>query len=179
MVSAHRPILWRRIVVWSTIRIGTAQPVVGTDSASGHDYLKRNITPITQNEELREFLFKGTLGSDYTQSSIFEAGLNRSHYTVSYDKTRVINPSHTYPDTIAGQIVYNKFWNPGGKVVYDEDEQGSDTKDSSGWSVYASPSRGNMYIIDVFGDGGSRSGSGDVTDIGRFRPVGVSYWREP
>src|SRR5699024_3727671 len=58
MVTAQRPVMWRRIVVWSYIRIGNATPVIGTDS-DGNDFFKRNVTPVVGNStiDIREFLF--------------------------------------------------------------------------------------------------------------------------
>lgn len=180
MVTARRPVMWRRIVVWSYIRIGNATPVIGTDS-NGNDFFKRNVTPVVGNStsDIREFLFAGTQGPDFSASGVFEAPLNRDHYSVAYDKVRVINPSHAYPDGVGGQISWRKFWNPGGKIVYDEDEKGSSAGDSTGWSVYSNPSRGNMYIFDIFGDGGNHPEGNPAEQIGKFRPVGQNYWREP
>lgn len=174
LIATGSSLIWRRIVLWSYTQFTPAQPPVKGQSTDNPNWYGRQTTPLENTIALREFLFEGTDGTDYTVHSIHEAKLNRNNFTVAYDRTRWLNPTHDTEDF--GYQKEFKFWNPGGKIIYDDDESGSEKLPANGWSSSTRESRGNMYIFDIFNSGLGLTS--DVSNIARFCPQGTAYWVE-
>lgn len=175
------PLIWRRIAVWSYTRI--PQAVTNPKTYQGIQPVRqRQITPQVNDPGFRQFWFQGFQGVDYNIDTIHEAPLNRQNFTVLYDKKMIINPQRG-PQSFAnsfGELRSRKFWHRGGRIIYDNQERGHDVTSGletiDGWSVNARNSRGNMYILDIFTDGGS--GTSDQAAVAKYWPVGRRYWKE-
>lgn len=174
-IATAESLIWRRIVIWSYNRLENTAGPTKTDS-DGNVYTTRQITPLQLTEGVRAFLFRGTQGVDYTENTLHEAPLNSDHFTVAYDRTRVLQPRRPTGDEY-GHIFNMKFWNPGGRIIYSDDEDGL-TKGPlvNGWSSLGRASKGNMYIFDVFSTGFSLTSN--TPSIARFAPTGCRYWTE-
>jgi hypothetical protein len=175
LIATSSPLIWRRIVIWSYIQVDSLAPPLKKDAA-GNKYYTRNVTPLQLGPTLRNWLFRGTKGVDYTTDSVHEAPLNTDNFTIQSDTTRIINPTSNVVSQGFGTIREKKFWQPGGKIIYDDDEAGSQVSRSSGWSVPSFPSKGNMYIFDLFTDGMAHTA--DQGNVARFLPQGIHYWVE-
>lgn len=169
LIQAHESMIWRRIVVWSHEKLTAGTPPMKNQGPEGLQYRTRNISPIPNTAALRNFLFTGTQGIDYTKQTIHQASLNRANVTPVYDRTSIINPNNG-PTLGNGKLVEKKFWNPGGKLVYDEVESGAKDFVNNGWVAQSGSSRGNMYIFDIFNTPGVTS------TAGVFQPQGKTYW---
>lgn len=174
LIATSSPLIWRRIVIWTYIQAGAT---IGPTKDGGvvGKYATRQITPIEIDSNLRSWLFRGSQGIDYTKHTLHEAPLNTDNFRVQMDRTQVINPTVSSGDQFS-TLREKKFWNPGGKIIYDEDEAGNHFGNSLGWSVPSGPSKGNMYIFDLFTDGMAHTS--DVKNIARFAPQGIRYWVE-
>lgn len=171
LVATGVSLIWRRIVVWSYQTFNPAKPPIKGSNDS--TWYGRQTTPVENTLEFRSWLFRGTEGTDYTRASTHEAPLETKNFTVSYDKTRWLNPTHE------NDFGYQKeftFWHPGGKIVYDDEEIGSAKIPGQGWSAPTRESRGNMYVIDIFNSGLGLTS--DLGNIARFAPQGTAYWVE-
>lgn len=112
LITATRSIIWRRIVLWSYTRFSDAMPPLkGTGAAS---YYARQITPLTNSAELRGFLFRGEQGIDYTPSTIHQAALNTTNFTVVMDRVVTVNPNFDSSDN--PKVFERKDWIPEGKL---------------------------------------------------------------
>lgn len=158
--------------MWSHERVSASTPPIKGGGSGVPGKRQRNIQPQANTEYFREWLFKGTQGTDYTTNTIHQAPVNRANVTVSYDRTTVINPNNA-PTEGNGKLIEKKFWNPGGHIKYDDDEAGSKNFNEPGWSARSGNSKGNMYIIDIFNTPGISTASGV------FQPQGTTYWVEP
>ena len=168
LITATRSIIWRRIVLWSYTRFSDAMPPLkGTGAAS---YYARQITPLTNSAELRGFLFRGEQGIDYTPSTIHQAALNTTNFTVVMDRVVTVNPNFDSSDN--PKVFERKDWIPGGKIVYPYNESGTGVTTAAGWSSLSRESRGNMYVFDVFNT------PGNTTAAGTFQPQAIRYWYE-
>lgn len=172
MMKMTQSVIWRRIVVWSHERVSVATPPIKGGGSGIPGKRQRNIQPQANTEYFREWLFQGTMGTDYTTNTIHQAPINRSNVTVSYDRTSIINPNNA-PTEGNGKLMEKKFWNPGGLIKYDDDEAGSKNFNEPGWSARSGNSKGNMYIVDIFNT------PGISTPCGVFQPQGTTYWVEP
>lgn len=173
-INSFASFVWRRVVLWSYEQLSFAQPPMkGADSTTR----TRQITPIANNSLLRGFLFRGTQGIDYNIGTLHQATLNTANFTVISDQTRTINPNKPTGSVTGdpGKIQEYKFWYPGGRILYEDREQGTKDLLQSGWSTMSRASKGNMYIFDFFSDGAQ---AGTTTQIGGFQPTGCNYWIE-
>ena len=170
-IQATAPFLWRRIVFWTYHRIPNAiGPKKGGGDASTFAYYTRQMTPISNTVELRDLVFKGMDGIDYDARSLLNAPLNHQSIDVQMDKTYSMN-------AVGGsmpKIQNRKHFYRGGKMIYADTETGN-VNASSPWSSQSRKSRGNMYILDVFGDMGF---SDTKTQVGKIQTEGRLYWSE-
>lgn len=165
------PITWRRIVMWSYLRLNTAKPPT-KPSANGHHVITRQLTPIPNDPTFRNFMFEGNHVSDYKNLTLHQAMLNKAHYTVIYDKTFQMNTHGA-----ANFEKEFKFWHKGGKLIYDDLESGEDVvggPGNSGWCSYSREGKGNMYVIDILSNYNPNVGA----VIGHMTPTGCMYWAE-
>lgn len=172
-VRATGSFLWRRVVFWSVNQIAAA---LGTKKGGGETspftYYTRQMTPITNDTTFRQFLFQGTEGIDYTITTQHLAPINRDNCKVVMDKTYRMNQGG-FSNTDA--MVSKKHWYPGGRIQYADREAGN-LNQSSPWSVPNDQiSRGNMYVLDIFSDGGAKE---STQQVGRFQAQGRCYWKE-
>lgn len=172
-VRSTSSFLWRRVVFWSMNQIVSALgPKKGGADASPFTYYTRQMTPIQNESTFRQFIFQGTEGIDYTISTQHLAPINRDNCKVVMDKTWRINQGG-YSNTDA--LISKKHWYRGGRICYADNEAGN-VNQSSPWSVTNdNKSRGNMYILDIFSDGGAKE---TTQQVGRFQCQGQSYWKE-
>lgn len=156
---------------WSYYKNPTAiGPRKGGSNSASAAYYTRQMTPIQNDQNLRHHMFKGTQGIDYDRQTIIMAPINRDHCDVVMDKTQTLNPiGEGMP-----RVQHRKHYFKGGRIIYDGDEAGSVVLNSE-WSTLGRRSRGNLYILDIFGDGGFSS---DRTTKGQFLTEGRLYWTE-
>lgn len=163
--------IWRRVAVWSYDRIEAAMPVPSEETGEGL-YYRRNLNYVDPTrDDFMRWLFQGTRDVDFQPWSYINAPLNKSHFSVAMDRTITINPNHAHTQSgDAGQIFTKRDWFRGGKIVFDNIENGT-SAESDGWSSYKRESKGNLYIVDIFF-------SPDQTDYGYFQTESTRYWLE-
>lgn len=181
MVSATFSLVHRRVCFWSHRRIEDARPFVmeNPDVIDAPPYQRRNLVALYPNldEELFEYLFKGTVGFDYSENSRWDTPLDNKRLKVVYDHQYTITPNYA-PNEGAqfGKTLTRKFWHPiNRKIMYDDDEEGADVS-GSGWSANTPESLGNYYVLDIFSTGQWIEGSTDT--VGTFMPESTTYWHE-
>lgn len=181
MVSATFSLIHRRVCFWSHRRIDDARPFVmeNPDVIDAPPYQRRNLVALYPNldEEIFEYLFKGTVGFDYSENSRWDTPLDNKRVKVVYDKQYTITPNYAAPDGAQfGKTLTRKLWHPiNRKVLYDDDEEGADVN-GSGWSAQTPESLGNYYVFDIFSTGQAVEGSTD--QVGSFMPESTTYWHE-
>lgn len=181
MVSATFSLIHRRVCFWSHRRIDDARPFVmeNPDVIDAPSYQRRNLLHLYPNldEEIFEYLFKGTLGFDYSENSRWDTPLDNKRVKVVYDKQYTITPNYAAPDGAQfGKTLTRKLWHPiNRKILYDDDEEGADVN-GSGWSAQTPESLGNYYVFDIFSTGQAVEGSTD--QVGSFMPESTTYWHE-
>jgi len=181
MVSATFSLIHRRVCFWSHRRIDDARPFVfdNPDVIDAPSYQRRNLVALYPNldEEIFEYLFKGTVGFDYSENSRWDTPLDNKRVKVVYDKQYTITPNYAAPDGAQfGKTLTRKLWHPiNRKVLYDDDEEGADVN-GSGWSAQTPESLGNYYVLDIFSTGQSIEGSND--QVGTYMPESTTYWHE-
>lgn len=182
MVAASLSFTHRRVCFWSHRRIDEARPYVfeNPDVIDAPSYQRRPLTALYPNidEELFEYLFKGTVGLDYSENSRWDTPLDNKRLKVVFDKQYAVNPNYAPADTSTafGKMVTRKFWHPiNRKILYDDDEEGADVN-GSGWSSNTPESLGNYYIFDIFSSGQEIEGS--TQNMGTYMPETTTYWHE-
>lgn len=181
MVSATFSLIHRRVCFWSHRRIDDARPFVfdNPDVIDAPSYQRRNLVALYPNldEEIFEYLFKGTVGFDYSENSRWDTPLDNKRVKVVYDKQYTITPNYAAPDGAQfGKTLTRKLWHPiNRKVLYDDDEEGADVN-GSGWSAQTPESLGNYYVLDIFSTGQYIEGSTD--QVGTYMPESTTYWHE-
>lgn len=181
MVSATFSLIHRRVCFWSHRRIDDARPFVfdNPDVIDAPSYQRRNLVALYPNldEEIFEYLFKGTVGFDYSENSRWDTPLDNKRVKVVYDKQYTITPNYAAPDGAQfGKTLTRKLWHPiNRKVLYDDDEEGADVN-GSGWSAQTPESLGNYYVLDIFSTGQYIEGSND--QVGTYMPESTTYWHE-
>ncbi|AWX63613.1 capsid protein [Gila monster-associated gemycircularvirus] len=181
MVSATFSLIHRRVCFWSHRRIDDARPFVfdNPDVIDAPSYQRRNLVALYPNldEEIFEYLFKGTVGFDYSEDSRWDTPLDNKRVKVVYDKQYTITPNYAAPDGAQfGKTLTRKLWHPiNRKVLYDDDEEGADVN-GSGWSAQTPESLGNYYVLDIFSTGQYIEGSND--QVGTYMPESTTYWHE-
>ncbi len=162
--------IWRRVVFWTHHRIPEA---VGPQKIPAQEdiqhYYTRQMTPLTNTAQFRQFMFQGADGIDYNTSTLHLAPMNKRNMKIVMDKTYRINE-------LNNRLTTKKHFFRGGKIIYDEHEIGSGVDDTSYWSTAdIQNSKGNLYVFDIFSDGGLLS----TTQVaGQFMCQGKSYWKE-
>ena len=172
-VFATSSFVWRRIVFWSVNQVANAiGPKKGGGDASVNAFYTRQMTPTENSASFRDFIFQGTDGTDYTANTLHHARVDRESNYVVMDKTYNINVKDSSDVYMLNLNHYYK----GGRINYDDEESGSVLVNSSPWSV-ANPrgTMGNMYILDIFSDGGGRESN---QQVGRCEFSGVTYMNE-
>lgn len=181
MVSATFSLIHRRVCFWSHRRIDDARPYVfdNPDVIDAPQYQRRPLAPIypTLDSEIFEYLFKGTVGFDYSENSRWDTPLDNKRVKVVYDKQYTITPNYAAPEGAQfGKTMTRKLWHPiNRKILYDDDEEGADVN-GSGWSAQTPDSLGNYYVLDIFSTGQYIEGSTD--QVGTYMPESTSYWHE-
>lgn len=182
MVSATFSLVHRRVCFWSHRRIDDGRPFTfeNPDVIDAPSYQRRNLVPLYPNldEELFEYLFKGTVGFDYSEDSRWDTPLDNKRLKIVFDQQYTVTPNYAIADDAAsfGKTITRKFWHPiNRKIMYDDDEEGADVA-GSGWSANTPESLGNFYILDIFSTGQSVDGS--TQSVGTFMPESTTYWHE-
>lgn len=181
MVSATFSLIHRRVCFWSHRRIDDARPYVfdNPDVIDAPSYQRRNLSALYPNldEEIFEYLFKGTVGLDYSENSRWDTPLDNKRVKIVYDKQYTITPNYAAPlDAQFGKTLTRKLWHPiNRKVRYDDEEEGADVN-GSGWSAQTPESLGNYYVLDIFSTGQYIEGSTD--QVGTYMPESTTYWHE-
>lgn len=169
-VLATSHFFWRRIVFWSYQRVPIAGgPIKGGSEGQPQAYYTRQLTPIANTEELRNWVFRGTSGVDYTPATLHQAPLDHDNIDVVMDKTYQMNSNSGEP-----KMVYRKHFFRGGRIIYADDEVGN-YDIGSPYSSLSRRSKGNLFILDVFSDGSFHSSN---QQVGQFQTEGHLFWSE-
>lgn len=136
------------------------QQVVLTTTASTDDML-------AIANQYCEHLFEGVRGRDYTD--LITAKTDTRQVTIKYDKMTVIQS----PNDSGVQRTY-KRWHPmNANLVYDEEEAGYTTNQSS-MSVESKPGMGDYYVLDIYRP---HPGAGAADHL-QIQPQSTLYWHE-
>lgn len=185
LLTSVFPYTHRRVCFWSYQRFGGSAPLTfqNPNDAAGPHIQRRYLNPLddTSNGDTLEYLFKGTLGVDYSKDTRAITPLDDARLKIVYDRTTSVNPALAAPSETAsygGKITAKKFWHPIRRTVqYDEDEDGASIDQTEpGWAAPSPNSPGNFYILDIFSTGIHL----DTPDmpIGSFMPETTVYWHE-
>lgn len=179
-IRVSQPVLWRRIVFWSYDRFFSTYPFqVSEPTDTDQDYYLRRLDHKNlygAQSQLRQGLFRGTSGIDYTNSSLHNAVIDRQKNRVKYDRTINVTPNYDASTDEFGKIMERTQWHPcNAKIMYDDIEEGSSVI-RNGWSSVARRSAGNMYIVDIISTGDS--GLDTSTQVGTVAMHGTYYWHE-
>lgn len=170
LITVREPVIHRRIAFWTYEELDNMRPVLKQSTTASQTYY-RNINPLTNDANFRSFLFQGTQGTDYTIATIHQAKLKTENFTVAFDRTRTINPAYEHVGS-GGHVNETKYWFRGGRILYQEREQGQAKAATTGWSTLSRSGKGNLYVIDVF------NSPGNSEAIGQFQVQGTRYWKE-
>lgn len=170
-VQAQTFFIWRRIVFWTYNQIDAAiGPTKGGGGNNNFGHLTRQMTPIQNTRVLRNLVFQGEDGIDFTAQTLHLAPLNHSRIDVQMDKSWNMNPIGAN----AYKMQSRKHFFRGGKIEYSDSEVGGAVF-SSPWSSPCRKSKGNMYILDIFSDGGFHDSN---QEVGKIQCEGKVYWSE-
>lgn len=167
--STSQPWVWRRIVFYNKgpgfINAAPAGAIPYTELVP--QGFVRTVTNWNQTSSLRDQLFRGKQGVDWTD--IFMAPIDTSNFTPAYDKTFTI----TSCNDAGFNKVYSR-WHPVNKnLVYDDDENGIG-EDTARISTPGKPGVGDMYIYDIL----RAEAAATTSDVLLFEPNAVVYWHE-
>ena len=183
MLSSTYPFTHRRVCFWSHEQFQVGQPFrFDGDLPEDSPYQRRNLTQFTpsSNTALFEYLFKGTVGVDYSEDTRPITPLDSNRLRIVYDRTSQVNPmvSSTVDAAFGGKIVSRRFWHPLRQTVYyDEDEDGAALTPTVPGYVSRSPKcPGNYYILDIFSTGQDLEDQSGT--VGTFKPETTTYWHE-
>lgn len=128
----------------------------------------KNTTDAAQLNQLRNVLFRGALGIDWSDYNTAPIDTNR--VSLKYDKTQIIRSGN---DT--GVLRRQSIWHPMNKnLVYDDDEVGGNNLDVV-YSTGGKAGMGDYYVVDIFTAGASATAG---TDKLLFAPQATLYWHE-
>lgn len=178
------PYSHRRVTFWTHEQFAAGQPYVFESDIEGEpSYMRRpleRLDPET-NSALFEYLFKGTLGVDYSEDTRHITPLDSRRLRIVSDVTTSVNPGVAPPAegaTYGGKIINKKLWHPIREtLLYDEDEDGASVSPNRPGFVSRSPNcPGNYYIMDIFSVG--LAVPDPSLPIGSFSPQTTVYWHE-
>jgi len=187
-LSCTFPYTHRRVCFWTHEQILLGQPYNFPDEVDPDEnpsYMRRNITQLnptlSDQAAVLEYLFKGTLNTDYSASTRPITPFDSKRVVVVYDKTFQINPHIGVADPSAsfgGKIVNRRFWHPIRKTIsYDEDEDGAAVgPQQPGYASRNPRYPGNFYIMDIFSTG--QNIENPEGTVGTFTPETTTYWHE-
>lgn len=153
-LTTSAPVMWRRVVFFMHMPVVAAQPYIITNEVDFQHYYSRKMNrldPDGNDENLFEYLFRGTVGRDYTVETRFNAPMDNRNVKVLSDRKVTINPSiaATGGGNI-GKIHNRKLWHPVNRSITYRDEEDGRKILTSGWSTNSPQSPGNLFILDVF-----------------------------
>ena len=180
LIRVSQPVLWRRIVFWTYERPFGAIPWrVAEPIDTDQEYYTRRLDRknlFGSDVQLRDIMFRGTLGIDYRQETIHNARVDKEKNRVVFDKTLNVTPNYDASTDEFGKIMEVSMWHAINKNIrYDDIEEGS-SKISNGWSAMTQRSPGNMIVVDIFTNGDK--GIDLTTQIGTVQMNGTYYWHE-
>lgn len=158
---------WRRICFTSKDDFGQADPDTSDYYRRTSNGMVRLVRAQNTSSYLEDQLFEGARNTDWL--SAITAPLSSRHFSIKYDKTRVIR---SYND--AGLCHTYKLWHPMRKnLTYEEEQQGENMVES-GVSVTGKLGMGNYYVVDIF----RKHGPNDDNSTLSFTPEASFYWHE-
>lgn len=167
--STSQPWVWRRIVFAYK---GPAFAITAPAGALIQQELVpqgqvRTVTNYNQSNLIREQLFRGKQGIDWTD--IFMAPIDTANYNPLYDKTMTI----TSGNDSGFNKVYSR-WHPINKnLTYNDDEDGLG-EDTAKFSTAGRPGIGDIYVYDIL----RAEAAATTSDVLLFEPNAVLYWHE-
>lgn len=182
-LRTSQPIVWRRIVFWTYDTWFSLVPWRLDRSNTGdppETYYARRIDHkafFGSDSGLRNMMFRGSLGIDYTSEGVVHTPVDRKRNRVVYDKSFNITPNYDASTDEFGKMIQKKLWHPANRTIwYDDVEQGSSVTSQSGWSSPSPLSAGNMFVVDLISNGEQQLDPS--TQLGTFTASGVEYWHE-
>lgn len=167
--STSQPWVWRRIVFHAKGGV-----LAGTPPSNALPYVElvpqgfvRTVTNFNQSSTLRDQLFRGKQGVDWTD--IFMAPVDQNNYNPIYDKTMTI----TSGNDSGFNKVYSRWHQINKNLVYNDDEDGLG-EDTSRTSTTGKPGCGDVYVYDIL----RAEAAATTADQLLFEPTGVMYWHE-
>lgn len=158
---------WRRICFTSKDDFGEADPDESKYFRRTSNGMVRLLSAQEEPTYLNDSLFEGQRNKDWL--SVITAPLSRKHYSIKYDKTRVLRSTNN-----SGTIKNYKLWHQmGHNIVYEEEQAGENMVDSS-VSVTGKAGMGNYYIMDIFRKHGVNDDQSTLT----YTPESTFYWHE-
>lgn len=178
-MRTSQPMLWRRIVLWTYDQWYSAVPYrVAEPNDPNEEYYLRRLDKkelFGAQTQVRQQLFRGTSGIDYTNSALHNARVDRIKNRVVYDKTINVTPNYDASTDEFGKIIERTQWHPCNKTIIYEDQEEGSSKIGSGWSSIVRKSAGNMMIVDIMTTGDGGTGTDQCGTVGMH---GTYYWHE-
>lgn len=158
---------WRRICFLSKDRMGDSDPDAADYFRRTSNGMVRLMRAEAEAREWQDHLFDGERNVDWL--SPITAPLNRSQYTIKYDKTRTIRSGNDSGVT----RTYNLWHGMNKNIVYEQEQTGQTMTESS-LSVTGKAGMGNYYVADFF----VKNGPNDDESALLVAPESVYYWHE-
>lgn len=182
-LSVRLHVTWRRVVFWSHERFVAAQPILVDPPTIQGRYYRRNLRPIAPNvgganEDIGEFLWAGTVGTDYMEEDRAITPLDSTKVKVMSDRSVNINPNYNMGQQSFGKNYFTKRWHPvNSKIRYEQEEYGSAKSLDTGWATRNPQNPGNIYILDILYNGDAYNPDSQ-TEAGLMRVQSTVYWHE-
>lgn len=158
---------WRRICFTSKDSFGSTDPDTATLFRRTSNGMVRLVSAQALPTYLNDQLFDGQRNQDWL--SAITAPVSTKHFTIRYDKTRVIKSTNN-----AGTIRNYNLWHSMEKnIVYAGEQEGETMVDES-TSVTGKAGMGNYYVVDIFRKHGVNDDQSTLT----FTPEATFYWHE-
>lgn len=158
---------WRRICFLSKDDFDDPDPDNSNYFRRTSNGMVRLMRPETESQEWMDHLFDGERNVDWL--STMTAPLNRSQYTVKYDKIRTIRSGNES----GVSRTYNLWHGMNKNIVYEQEQEGETMTDSA-VSVKGKAGMGNYYIADIF----IKNGANDDESTLLVTPESTYYWHE-
>jgi len=158
---------WRRICFTSKDDFNQADPDTSAYFRRTSNGMVRLLRAEQESTYMIDELFDGERNTDWL--SMITAPLSRKHYSIMYDKTRVLRSGNQ-----AGVTHNFKMWHPMRKNIVYKGEQTGENMTDSAVSVDGKAGMGNYYVVDIF----RKHGVNDDVSTLTFTPEATFYWHE-
>lgn len=158
---------WRRICFTSKDDFGEGDPDTSRYMRRTSNGMVRLVRAENDPTYLQDQLFEGQRNQDWL--SMITAPVSTRHFTVKYDKTRIIRSAND-----SGLTHTYRLWHPMRHNLQYDGEQAGESLIDSAVSATGNRGMGNFYVVDIF----TKHGTNDNVSTLSFTPEASFYWHE-